>query len=62
MGFQTVVKLESRNPGAQYSLATALTRAGHKEEAEKEFAIHRQMTQKGEAEPGGQAGTPQNPN
>src|SRR5215831_8797266 len=56
---QTAVKLESRNPGAHYSLATALTRAGRKEEAEKEFAIHRQMTQKGESE---QAGTPQNPN
>lgn len=59
---KTAVKLESRNPGAHYSLATALTRAGHKEEAEKEFAIHRQMTQKGEAEQGEQAGTPQNPN
>ena len=56
---QTAVKLEARNPAAHYSLATALTRAGRKEEAEKEFAIHRQMTQKGEAE---QAGTPQNPN
>ena len=55
---QTAVKLESRNPGAHYSLATALTRAGRKEEAEKEFAIHRQMTQKGEAEQGEQ----QNPN
>jgi len=52
---QTAVKLESRNPGAHYSLATALTRAGRKEEAEKEFAIHRQMTQKGEAEQGEQA-------
>lgn len=59
---ETAVRLESRNPGAHYSLATALTRAGHKEEAEKEFAIHRQMTQKGEAEQGEQAGTPQNPN
>ena len=56
---QTAVKLESRNPAAHYSLATALTRTGRKEEAEKEFAIHRQMTQKGEAE---QAGTQQNPN
>jgi len=56
---QTAVRLESRNPGAHYSLATALTRAGRKEEADKEFAIHRQMTQKGEAE---QAGTPQNSN
>jgi tetratricopeptide (TPR) repeat protein len=56
---QTAVKLEARNPAAHYSLATALIRAGRKEEAEKEFAIHRQMTQKGEAE---QAGTQQNPN
>jgi len=46
---ETAVKLEPRNPGAHYSLATALTRAGRKEDAEKEFAIHRQMTQKGEA-------------
>lgn len=58
---QTAVKLEPRNPGAHYSLATALTRAGRKEDAEKEFAIHRQMTQKGEA--GQQApAQPQDPN
>jgi len=56
---QTAVKLEPRNPGAHYNLATALTRAGRKEEAEKEFAIHRQMTQKGDA---GQDTQPQNPN
>jgi tetratricopeptide (TPR) repeat protein len=54
---QTAVKLEPRNPGAHYNLATALTRAGRKEEADKEFAIHRQMTQKGDA-----PGQPQNPN
>ena len=59
---QTAVKLDSRNPGAHYSLATALTRAGRKEEAEKEFAIHRQMTQKGQGDQGEQAGTQQNPN
>ena len=56
---QTAVKLEPRNPGAHYNLATALTRAGRREEADKEFAIHRQMTQKGEA---GQDAQPQNPN
>jgi tetratricopeptide (TPR) repeat protein len=56
---QAAVKLEPRNPGAHYNLATALTRAGRKEEAEKEFAIHRQMTQKGEP---GQSAAPQNPN
>lgn len=59
---ETAVKLQPGNPAMHYSLATALTRAGRKEEAEKEFAIHRQMTQKGEAEQGGQAETPQNPN
>jgi tetratricopeptide (TPR) repeat protein len=59
---KTAVKLESRNPGAHYSLATALTRGGHKEEAEKEFAIHRQMTQKGQADQGEQSGPQQNPN
>jgi tetratricopeptide (TPR) repeat protein len=58
---ETAVKLEPRNPGAHYSLATALTRAGRKQDADKEFAIHRQMTQKGEA---GQQQTaePQDPN
>jgi tetratricopeptide (TPR) repeat protein len=59
---QAAVKLESRNPGAHYSLATALTRAGRKEEADREFAIHRQMTQKGEAEQGEHPGAQQNPN
>ncbi len=59
---QTAVKLEPRNPGAHYNLATALTRAGRKEEADKEFAIHRQMTQKGEAGQEQQNAQPQSPN
>jgi tetratricopeptide (TPR) repeat protein len=59
---QTAVKLEPRNPGAHYNLATALTRAGRKEDAEKEFAIHRQMTQKGEAGQQPPAAEPQGPN
>jgi tetratricopeptide (TPR) repeat protein len=59
---QTAVKLEPRNPGAHYNLATALTRVGRKEEADKEFAIHRQMTQKDEAGQGQQDAQPQNPN
>lgn len=59
---QTAVKLEPRNPGGHYSLATALTRAGRKEEAEKEFAIHRQMTQKGDAGQGQQGIELLNPN
>jgi tetratricopeptide (TPR) repeat protein len=57
---QTAVKLEPRNPGAHYNLATALTRAGRKGEADKEFAIHRQMTQKTEG--GQQTAQPQSPN
>jgi len=43
---ETAVKLEPANPSAHYSLAVAYTRAGRKEEGEKEFAIHRQMVQK----------------
>ncbi len=43
---QAAVKLEPGNAGAHYNLATAYSRAGRKEEADKEFAIHRQMTQK----------------
>ena len=59
---QAAVKLEPRNPGAHYNLATALTRAGRKGEADKEFAIHRQMTQKGEAGQEQQTAEPHNPN
>lgn len=59
---QSAVKLEPRNPGAHYNLATALTRAGRREEAEKEFEIHRKMTQKGEAGQDQPAAEPQNPN
>ncbi len=43
---ETAVKLEPQNPATHYSLAMAYTRAGRKQEAEKEFAIHRAMTQK----------------
>jgi len=43
---QTAVKLEPANPAAHYNLATAYSRTGKKAEADKEFAIHRQMTQK----------------
>jgi tetratricopeptide (TPR) repeat protein len=43
---ETAVKLEPQNPATHYSLATAYSRAGRKEDAEREFAIHRQMVQK----------------
>jgi tetratricopeptide (TPR) repeat protein len=59
---QSAVKLEPRNPGAHYNLATALTRAGRREEAEKEFEIHRKMTQKGDAGQEQPAAEPPNPN
>jgi tetratricopeptide (TPR) repeat protein len=39
-------RLTPGNPAVHFALATALERIGHKEEAEKEFTIHRQLTQK----------------
>jgi tetratricopeptide (TPR) repeat protein len=60
---QTAVKLEPANPGAHYNLATAYSRSGRKAEADKEFAIHRQMTQKEPAPSSAPADTPPaNPN
>lgn len=38
---ETAVKLEPKNPNAHYNLAMAYTRAGRKQDGEKEFAIHR---------------------
>jgi tetratricopeptide (TPR) repeat protein len=43
---QSAVRLQQGNPSAHYNLAVALSRSGKKEEAEKEFAIHRRLTQK----------------
>jgi tetratricopeptide (TPR) repeat protein len=43
---EAAVKLQPTNPVAHYDLATAYSRTGKKAEADKEFAIHRQMTQK----------------
>ncbi|MGC2195371.1 MAG: tetratricopeptide repeat protein [Terriglobales bacterium] len=60
---QTAVKLEPGNPAAHYNLATAYSRAGRKAEADKEFAIHRQMTQKEPGQnPASQDNPPANPN
>jgi tetratricopeptide (TPR) repeat protein len=39
---QTAVKLQPENPAAHYSLATAYARTGHKEAAEREFALQQQ--------------------
>jgi tetratricopeptide (TPR) repeat protein len=54
---QTAVKLEPQNPGAHYALAMAYSRAGRAQDAEREFAVHKQMTQK--ADDKSQAGPPQ---
>ena len=54
---ETAVKLEPRNPAAHYNLAMAYNRAGRKEDADKEFAVHRQMTEQG----GGKTDSPQAP-
>jgi tetratricopeptide (TPR) repeat protein len=43
---QMATRLEAGNPSAHYNLAIAYSRSGKREEAEKEFAIHRQMTAK----------------
>jgi tetratricopeptide (TPR) repeat protein len=50
-------RLTPGNPAIHYSLGTALIRTGQKEEAEKEFAIHRTLIATKPATPS--AGTPQ---
>jgi tetratricopeptide (TPR) repeat protein len=46
---ETAVKLEPGNPAGHYSLATAYARTGHKEAAEREFALQQQTAQQGNA-------------
>ncbi len=41
---RTAERLTPGNPEVHHLLATALARSGHKEEAEKEFAIHRSLS------------------
>jgi tetratricopeptide (TPR) repeat protein len=43
---EKAVKLEPQNPAAHYNLATAYVRTGRKQDADKEFAVHRAMMQK----------------
>jgi tetratricopeptide (TPR) repeat protein len=41
---RTAERLTPGNPEVHHALATALARSGHKEEADKEFAIHRSLS------------------
>lgn len=41
---RTAERLTPANPDIHHALATALSRSGHKEEADKEFAIHRSLS------------------
>jgi tetratricopeptide (TPR) repeat protein len=41
---ETAVRLEPGNPAAHYNLATAYTRAGRKQDGEREFAIHKRLS------------------
>lgn len=59
---ESATKLQPANPATHYNLATAYSRAGRKAEADKEFAIHRQMTQKGDAAQESQGNPSQSPN
>ncbi|MGC2637443.1 MAG: tetratricopeptide repeat protein [Acidobacteriaceae bacterium] len=42
---EMAVKLEPGNPAGHYNLATAYARTGHKQEAEREFALQQQTAQ-----------------
>ena len=43
---EVAVKLEPDNPAGHYSLATAYTRTGRKEDAQREFVLHEKTSQK----------------
>lgn len=49
---ETAVKLEPQNPTAHYNLAVAYRRGGRQTDADREFAIHRKMTEQNAAQPG----------
>ena len=54
---EMVVKLQPANPQGHFDLATAYARTGRKEDAEREFAVHKQITEAG-AGPGGRPPQP----
>jgi len=56
---EAAVKLEPQNPTAHYNLAVAYRRGGRQTDADREFAIHRKMTEQNGAQPGA---SQENPN
>jgi tetratricopeptide (TPR) repeat protein len=46
---ETAVSLEPRNPNAHYQLAVAYSRSGRKQDADREFDIHKKLTRELEA-------------
>lgn len=46
---ETAVRLEAGNPAAHYLLAIAYVRTGRKQDSDREFAIQKQLTQRGAA-------------
>jgi tetratricopeptide (TPR) repeat protein len=55
---EMAVKLEPQNPAAHYNLAMAYARTGRKQDADKEFAVHRVMIEKSGAKDSGQRPQP----
>jgi len=50
---ETAVKLQPANPLGHYNLATAYARTGRKEDAERQFALHKEMSERAQG-PGAQ--------
>jgi tetratricopeptide (TPR) repeat protein len=46
---ETAVKLEPQNPTGHYQLGVAYSRAGRKQDADREFALHHKMAEQSEA-------------
>jgi tetratricopeptide (TPR) repeat protein len=59
---ERAVELESANPATHYNLGMAYSRTGRKAEGDKEFAIHRQMTQQPNTQSPASEGSQPNPN
>jgi tetratricopeptide (TPR) repeat protein len=60
---ETAVKLEPQNPTGHYQLGVAYSRTGRKQDADREFALHRKMAEQSEAGKGQpQENQPEKPN